>query len=110
MTQSEGWIVGSAGKAEPTYLPVRIEPSPAGADDTARLLTIATFNGLCRLVTAVAERGMLSGDDLAGLHEVMTSPLDDPEMRDDEVIACCRFTVESVMAQAEWLRRSRKDE
>lgn len=81
-------------------MPVSIEASPEGADDFARLLAIAVFNGVCRVITAVAQRGLLSEAELAGIHDAMTTPLDDPEMRDDEVLACCRFTLDEVLADA----------
>lgn len=106
MTWASSWSEGAGGAVEPTYLPVSIEPSPEGADDTARLLAIATFNGLCRVIIAAARQGLLAREELVVLHDAMTAPLDDLEMRDDEVIACCRSTLEEVLSNAEWLRRN----
>lgn len=99
------WTVPVTGPSEPTLLPVVIERSPEGADDTARLLGIATFNGLCRLIAAMADRGLLLSDELQGIEHAMTTPLDDPEWRNDEVIAFFRDTACEVMARAASVRR-----
>jgi hypothetical protein len=94
------WLSVGEGPAEPTLLPVAIEPSPEGADDIARLLGVATFNGLCRMLTALADRGLLCADELQGIEDAMTTPLDDPEWRDDDLIAAFRDTVTGVAAQS----------
>jgi hypothetical protein len=94
------WLGADDAPAEPTLLPVVIEPSPEGADDTARLLGVATFNGLCRLLTALADRRLLCADELRGIEDAMTTPLDDPEWRDDDLISAFRNTVTGVAAQS----------
>lgn len=96
----ECWLQAQPAPGEPTLVPVVIEPSPPGADDTARLLGIATFNGLCRLLTALAARGLLCREELRGIEDVVTTPLDDPEWRDDGFIAALRDAATSVAAQA----------
>lgn len=70
------------------------------ANDAVQLVTVATFNGLCRLIAALAERGRLSPTSLDDIHEAMTAPLDDPDWRDDEFIANIRDTLNTVLAQA----------
>lgn len=70
------------------------------ANDAIQLVTVATFNGLCRLIAALAERGRLSPMSLDDIHEAMTAPLDDPDWRDDEFIASTRDTLNTVLAQA----------
>jgi hypothetical protein len=94
------WTGPITGPAEPTILPVLVEPSPEGADDTARLLGVAIFNGLCRVITALADRALLSRDELLGIEDAMTTPLDDPEWRDDEVIQSFRDIATEVIARA----------
>lgn len=94
------WTGPTTGPAEPTILPVLVEPSPNGADEVARLLGVATFNGLCRLIAALADRGLLSHDELLGTEDAMTTPLDDPEWRDDELIQSFRDTATEVIARA----------
>ena len=76
--------------------------------DTIELVTIATFNGLCRMITALAENGFLTAEQLAGMHEAMTTPLDDPDLRDDDFITLTRDTIETVLAAA--LRDAREAE
>lgn len=76
--------------------------------DTMELVTISTFNGLCRVITALAENGFLTAEQLAGMHEGMTTPLDDPDLRDDDFITLTRDTIETVLAAA--LRDAREAE
>lgn len=89
-----------AGPAEPTLLPVCVEPSPPGSDDTSRLIGVSVFNGLCRLLAALADRNMLAAEELKGIEDAMTTPLDDAEWRDDEVISSFRGTATEVLAAA----------
>jgi hypothetical protein len=90
--------------AEDPRIPLRqaveIEPSPTGSDDVARIIAVVAFNGVCRLITALASSGNLSRVELEGLHDAMTDPLDNPEVRDDEVIACARDTLETILSNA----------
>lgn len=94
------WLSGHEAPAEPTLLPVTIEPSPEGADDTARLLSIATFNGLCRILAALGDRGLLCADELRGIEDAVTTPFDDPKLRDDPLIAAFRDTITEVAARS----------
>lgn len=94
------WLTGREAPAEPTLLPVVIEPSPEGADDVAQLLGIATLNGLCRLLTALADRRLLCADEWRGIEDAMTTPLDDPEWRDEGLITIFRDTVTGIVAES----------
>jgi hypothetical protein len=101
MTQKpSAWLAPATGPADPTLLPVCVEPSPPGSDATASLIGIAVFNGLCRLLTALADRKMLVADELQGIEDAMTTPLDDAEWRDNEVISSFRGTATEVLAAA----------
>lgn len=71
---------------------------PKEAAEIALLTAIATYNGLCRLITILGEAGILTQGDVDGLHDAMTTPLDDPDMRDHEVITTARETLERVLA------------
>ena len=75
-------------------------PDDEVSNDAIQLITVSLFNGLCRLTSALAENGLLSDDQLLGLHDAMTTPLDDPDHRDDDFIAFTRQTLEDVLAQA----------
>lgn len=94
------WIELTEAIEEPKVWDIQDEPSPQGSDDTARLLAISAFNGFCELIAAFAERGMLTRGELSRLHESMTAPLDNPEMRDDTVVACFRASVTEVLGSA----------
>ena len=78
--------------------------------DAIELVTISTFNGLCRVITALAENGFLTAEQLAGMHEAMTTPLDDPDLRDDDFITLTRDTIETVLAAAVRDARDAEDE
>lgn len=86
--------------SEPTLTPVVIEPSAEGSDDVAQLLGVATFNGLCRVIAALADRKLLCIDELRGIEDAMTTPLDDAEWRGDRVISAFRDTATEVAARA----------
>jgi hypothetical protein len=73
---------------------------PKEAADVAVLTAIAAFNGLCRLTTVLAENGILTLEELRGLHDAMTTPLDDPDMRDNELIVSARDNLEAVLSRA----------
>ena len=70
------------------------------ANDAMQLFTVATFNGLCRVIAALAENGLLNPDQIQNIHDAMTDPLDDPDWRDDQFVADSRTTVERVLAKA----------
>lgn len=70
------------------------------ANDAIQLMVIATFNGLCRLIAAVAGNGLLSPEQLANIEDAMTTPLDDPNWREDSTVAGTRVVVETVLARA----------
>lgn len=70
------------------------------AADAMQLLNVAVFNGLCRLVTALARDGLLQVEQLRDIHEAMTCPLDDEDWRDDDFITNARSTLERVLSSA----------
>jgi hypothetical protein len=76
------------------------DPSDEVAPDAVQLVTIATFNGMCRLITALAENGLLTLDQLRGMHDAITYPLDDEDWRDDETVSGARDAVERVLSSA----------
>lgn len=70
------------------------------ANDAVQLTMIATFNGVCRLIAALARNGLVSPDQLANIEDAMTTPLDDPAWRDDSSIVAAREAVEKVLSRA----------
>ena len=70
------------------------------ADDAIQLITIANFNGVCRIIAVLAQNGLITASQLDNIHDCMTTPLDDPDWRDYEFIAGTRETLETVLAQA----------
>lgn len=84
-------------------------PPPDGTEevvnDAMQLLAISTFNGLCRVIAALGENGFLSPDQLDNIEDAMTTPLDDPDWRDDSFIADTRETIARVLSTA--MRNSR---
>lgn len=100
MHTAEEWSSSTGSVVEPTMFPVVIEASPVGQDDKSFLMLIATFNGLCRVVTALADRGLLCYDECVGIEDAMTTPLDDPEWRDNDFIAGIRDSVVGILAGA----------
>lgn len=83
---------------------IPIEPENDGSEevpsDAMQLLNVATFNGLCRVISALAANGMLDPSQLESIHDAVTAPLDDPDWRDDSFIAHTRRTLENVLAEA----------
>jgi len=79
-------------------------PSEDGSEevenDAMQLFTIAIFNGLCRVIAALAENGLLTPDQLDNIEDAMTAPLDDPDWRDDSFIADTRETIAKVLSTA----------
>ena len=70
------------------------------SSDAIQLLTIANFNGLCRIIAALAENGFLTPEQIDNIHDCMTTPLDDPDWRDYDFIAGTRNVLEDVLAKA----------
>ena len=68
--------------------------------DAIQLVTVSIFNGLCRVIRALAANGLLSPEQLDGIHDAMTTPLDDPDLRDDDFITFTRETIEKALAAA----------
>lgn len=68
------------------------------ANDAMQLFAVSTFNGLCRVVAALAENGLLTPDQLDNIEDAMTAPLDDPDWRDDPFIADTRDTIAKVLS------------
>lgn len=83
-------------------------PDDEVSNDAVQLITVSLFNGLCRLTSALAENGMLTDDQVIGMHDAMTTPLDDPDLRDDYFITFARQTLEHVLSRA--LRDTREGE
>ena len=75
-------------------------PDEEVSNDAVQLVTISLFNGLCRLTGALAENGLLTDDQVLGMHDAMTTPLDDPDFRDDDFITFSRDTLEKVLSRA----------
>lgn len=75
-------------------------PDDEVSNDAIQLITVSLFNGLCRLTSALAENGMLTDDQILGMHDAMTTPLDDPDLRDDDFITFARQALEKLLAQA----------
>ena len=65
-----------------------------------QLLAISIFNGLCRVIAALGEKGILTPDQLDNIEDAMTAPLDDPNWRDDSFIADSRDTIAKVLSIA----------
>lgn len=83
----------------PVPLPTDL-PDDEVSNDAVQLITVSLVNGLCRLTSALAENGLLSDDQVLDMHDAMTTPLDDPDLRDDDFITFARRTLENVLAQA----------
>ena len=66
-------------------------------NDAIQLVVVSVFNGLCRVIRALAANGLLSPERLDGIHDAMTTPLDDPGLRDDDFT---RETIEKALAAA----------
>jgi hypothetical protein len=75
-------------------------------DDVMHLINLANFNGLCRVIAALAQNGLLAPDQVDNIEDCMTAPLDDPEWRDHESMASTRDILEGVLARA--MRDSRR--
>lgn len=76
------------------------------ANDAMQLFAMATFNGLCRIIAALGQNGLLTPEQLNDIHDAMTAPLDDPDWRDYDFIAGTRDTIETVLSTA--VKRSRE--
>lgn len=87
-----------------TDVPIQDPQSDDGseevANDAMQLLAISSFNGLCRVIAALGENGFLSPDQLDNIEDAMTTPLDDPDWRDDSFIANTRDTIARVLSTA----------
>jgi hypothetical protein len=64
------------------------------------LINIANFNGLCRVIAALAQNGVLAPHQLENIEDCMTAPLDDPAWRDNESMAETRDMLMTVLARA----------
>lgn len=101
--------------AKPSVPPtVEAEPADVLGDeevssDAVQLMLVSTFNGLCRLIASLSRNGLLSRAQIQNIHDAMTEPLDDPQLRDDEFVAFTRSTVEEVLARAMKDARDAKD-
>lgn len=69
-------------------------------NDAVQLMVIATFNGFCRLVAALARNGLLSPGQLRNIHGAMALPLDDPDWCDYSFVAGARDSIETVLSRA----------
>lgn len=68
--------------------------------DVMHLITIANFNGLCRVIAALSQNGTLAPYQIENIEDCMTAPLDDPEWRDNSSMAETRDVLEAVLARA----------
>lgn len=68
--------------------------------DALQLLELANFNGVCRVIAALAENGLISPPQIRNIHDCMTAPLDDEGWRDDPFIVTTRSVLETVLACA----------
>jgi hypothetical protein len=68
--------------------------------DAMQLITVSVFNGVCRIARALAQNGLLDADQIGNIHDAMTTPLDDPDLADDEMVSFARTTLESVLSEA----------
>ena len=75
-------------------------PDDQVPDDVMNLINIANFNGVCRVIAALAENGLLAPEQLENIEDCMTAPLDDREWRDNESMASTRDILEGVLARA----------
>jgi hypothetical protein len=75
-------------------------------DDSVQLGLVAVFNGLCHVVRSLAARGLLTSDELEALHDAMSTPLDDPDHRDDPTVAGFREITDDVLARSQMMVRS----
>lgn len=80
--------------------------SDEASSDSIQLIAVATFNGLCRTIAALASNQLIDAPQIADIHESMTAPLDDPDHRDDQVVANVRNTLEEVLATAMMCRKN----
>lgn len=78
------------------------------SNDAIQLLVVSTFNGLCRVIAALSADGGLASQQLENIHDAMTTPLDDPDWRDDHFITNIRDTLETVLARASMEARARQ--
>ena len=70
------------------------------SQDAMQLITVSVFNGLCRVTRALAQNGLLDADQIENIHDAMTTPLDDPDLADDEMVTFARSQLESVLSKA----------
>jgi hypothetical protein len=84
----------------------KVDLSGEVTKDAVELTLVATFNGLCRLVAALAAGGTLPPSVLEGMHDAMATPLDDEANRDDPTVSGFRGTVDEVFSNALALSRS----
>lgn len=77
-----------------------VDPADEVSNDAIQLVVVATFNGLSRTMAALAENGLLTPEQIDDIHDAMTTPLDDPDWRDDEFISNTRSVLENVLANA----------
>ena len=70
------------------------------SNDAMQLITISIFNGVCRIARALAQNGLLDVDQVENIHDAMTTPLDDPDFAEDEMVTFARRTLEDVLSKA----------
>ena len=105
----------SLSYSEPSFEPLQEQGSATDevSADATQLLGAASFNGVCRVIAALAENGFLSPEQLENMHDCMTPPLDDAGWRDDSFVSAARDTLEAVLATAmkearsKWLKLER---
>ena len=68
------------------------------SNDAMQLILVSVFNGLCRVTRALAHNGLLDADQIENIHDAMTTPLDDLDLRDDEMVTFARGQLEKVLS------------
>lgn len=51
------------------------------SNDAMQLILVSVFNGLCRVTRSLAQNGLLDAEQIENIHDAMTTPLDDPDLR-----------------------------
>ena len=91
---------------DPNWLEAAPEdPEPDIRDPENAMIALAAFNGMCALVEALGERGLLSPSSLEQLEHYVLMPLDDPEIRDRMCVAAARATFLDAIGGAAGLAR-----
>lgn len=96
MSETEKWLtIGDADGEEQEV-----------SNDVIQLLAVATFNGLCLIIAALGQQGLLGVSRIEELHREIGAPLDHESCRDDSFLTTIRERVEGELADAMKLARN----